>query len=291
MTKKIFGGAALLGMLLTAGGAFADTNVSVTNISSATVGNTAVVTANTGYNVAEGGESGAGGAGGAALGGFFGMNLGGDGGDSGMGGSGGVIVTGDALASSLIVNDVNSSDTTVEILDCGCEPAYNETLETWYAQGWHKESDGTWHWYGYDYGYGDDHESEGTYEEDWSLWTKTYVPVDTNVSVTNITSANVGNTAVVDANTGNNVADGDDSGAGGNGGNAESTGGFPFPLLYELWEGGYGYDYGYFGGNIAGNGGMSGDGGVGGTIATGDSVSVSEIANVVNESMTRILKD
>jgi len=281
MTKKFFGAATVLGMLLTGGAVFADTTVVVTNVNNATVTNNAEVIANTGKNSANGGTSGSGGSGGAALGGYFGFNMGGDGGASGAGGDGGTISTGDALASSLIVNDVNSNDTTISILSCDCDPVYDETLETWRKEEWSKETASWWKLFG-----GEDEESEDWSEEDWALWTKTYVPVDTTVIVTNSNSASVSNDADVKANTGKNEAHGGNSGKAGNGGNAESDGGFPF--WYKYWDGDYDYS-GY--GNLGGEGGKSGSAGDGGTITTGDALSVSEMASIVNDNVTRITKE
>ncbi len=103
-------------------------DITINNDSSADVTNTVIVTASTGGNTANGGDGEDGGRGGDAIGpsssrwghhGSSGSNTGGDGGNGGDGGTGGSIDTGDAAASAVITNDVNSTSNRVTS-DCGC---------------------------------------------------------------------------------------------------------------------------------------------------------------------------
>lgn len=97
------------------GGQNIDNSVSVSNDNDATVINIVSTEADTGSNTANGGDAyGNGGDGG------NGKN-GGNGGNAGNGGDGGIILTGDATAKSVVINDVNNNDTDVTAASCGCD--------------------------------------------------------------------------------------------------------------------------------------------------------------------------
>ena len=111
----------LIGLGLYAVPAMADIEnspVTVKNTNTALVVNQVVVSANTGWNVANGGMAGNGGKGGSVKASDH-DNVGGDGGNGGDAGMGGTIVTGDAQAAAAISNDVNRNDT--EVGNCGCD--------------------------------------------------------------------------------------------------------------------------------------------------------------------------
>lgn len=103
-------------------------DIVVSNSNGADIDSDVDVSADTGDNDANGGDAGRGSRGGDAFG--WGVNTGGNGGDGGNGAFGGAIVTGEAIGTSHISNDVNRNDTNIVVEDCGCEGNYNETLST-----------------------------------------------------------------------------------------------------------------------------------------------------------------
>ena len=91
--------------------------VVVKNTNSAVVVNQVVATANSGWNIANGGMAGNGGKGGSVVNSDH-DNTGGDGGKGGDAGMGGLIITGDAGAGVILTNDVNNNDTQVGNCEC-----------------------------------------------------------------------------------------------------------------------------------------------------------------------------
>ncbi len=196
-----------------------DIRVSVSN--DATVTNTVEVEAETGDNEAAGGDGEEGGNGGEAEG--SGDNTGGNGGNGGSGALGGLIQTGDAVAFSSVMNDVNYNETVVTD-SCGCD----EEEDGWMPFSFNRQSR--------DNG-GDDN--------------------DIRVRVSN--SANVMNDVEVEAETGDNEADGGDGEEGGNGGDAENEGNRSSRMMmpfFSFWS-----SDNNVGGNggTGGNGGVGGE--------------------------------
>jgi hypothetical protein len=91
-------------------------DITVTNSNSATVSNTVVVGANTGYNSVAGGTSGKAGNGGNV----HGNGTAGNGGTSGGSNNDGYIATGNAASLSAISNDINTNRTKITT-NCGCQ--------------------------------------------------------------------------------------------------------------------------------------------------------------------------
>src|SRR3989344_7204595 len=120
MTKKFIAILATLPMatLGMAGFAMADVVV-VSNSNSAMVVNQVMTGANSGGNTANGGSAGDAGNGGSVLGGDNDNNATGNGGAAGNGGNGRSVTTSPAIATTDIVNNINTNDTVVDL--CGCD--------------------------------------------------------------------------------------------------------------------------------------------------------------------------
>ena len=295
--KKITAIFAALAMLLfgaasvSASSGYVGGDVTVSNVNTATVSNVVSATANTGSNTANGGNGAAAGEGGNAFG--YGLNIGGKGGNGGNGGNGGLIVTGAASAVALIANDVNSNITDISVTDCGCDPVYNifyskkDLLSSWTkdtstegGKGWWKRGDDT-----------SSTDSEATLStETEKVFEKTAVPVKQgDVTVSNVNSVGVSNVASVAADTGVNVADGGDAGKGEDGGSAEGAA----QQQYQQYHGKnhHGSSSDTTQENIAGDAGKGGNGATGGTIMTGESTSLTDIKNMINRTLTSIVRN
>jgi hypothetical protein len=133
MYKVLSMTAALAMVLFYASPALAAGDVNVSSTNSADVSNNIVVTADTGSNVARGGRSAAGARGGDADGNRA-ENDAGDGGNGGNGGDGGSVITGDAISTAAVTNDINTTDTDIHVTD-GVDDRYNETLRIDSRQG------------------------------------------------------------------------------------------------------------------------------------------------------------
>jgi hypothetical protein len=253
----------------------------------------------------------------------------GNGGNAGSGARGGDITTGDAIATAIISNDTNTTDTRITVEDCNDCDRYNEFYleadryyQEW-SQDWrheescsvrpmrHTEREGT---------------SESYMEEDEHLmmYSKTAVPEMTIVNVQNDNEALVLNLGRVEANSGENAALGGEGGTGGAGGDNDSTAGdgarggdggravvedggmkdifvpvqsWHYPRHHhhygsdDVAEGGDGARGGD-GGNTgsAGTGGAGGNGAEGGSIDTGEADALAQVVNVTNRSVTRVTR-
>ena len=217
MTKKLIAILATLPVATLGAAGFAlanDTgNVVVTNVNSAVVVNEVLTFASTGGNSSDGGSGGSAGNGGSVLNSDDG-NMGGNGGNGGMGGNGGTVMTGEAMAVTDILNDVNYNET--DINRCECDNGDTE---------------------------GDD-------------------------VVTNVNGALLGNGVGTLADTGSNSTNGGSGGSAGSGGSVEESDDD----------------------NVGGNGGAGNAGGSGGSTTTGPSTAVSQLVNLINTNITRILR-
>ncbi len=264
-------------------------------------------TSRRGGNYSEGGAGAEGGNGG--VGGNTGAT--GDAGDGGNGGNGGQIVTGDATASVAISNDVNTNDTDISVeYDCAECAAYDEyyaEADTYYETHHDSQNDV------YDEeccGVHEDNSSESDSTEGgshWEVYTKSFVPVTTVLNVTNLNDATVMNAGSIEAETGDNIAnggDGEDGGNsgdsgdeagnggdgadGGNGGDANAAGCSGTAVAGDGETGGNGARGGNTG--ATGDAGNGGNGGNGGVIVTGKADVLAAVVNVVNRSVTRIVR-
>jgi hypothetical protein len=105
----------------TCGGGNSDNgNTSVSNHNYAKVKNYVSTGSNTGGNSSNGGNGGNAGNGG-SVNNSDDDNTGGNAGNGGTGGNGGLVVSGDADAETLILNDVNYNDTRIKRGSCGCD--------------------------------------------------------------------------------------------------------------------------------------------------------------------------
>lgn len=136
MIKKIITSSVLMPLLsvgLYATPALADDvlNISVINNNDAYVTNYVDVTAKTGGNNADGGTGSAAGDGGDIYNGNSGDDVEdsstGNGGNGGNGGAGGLIVTGGAVATSYLTNDVNFNKTKIDV-PCDCNDFGNVNI-------------------------------------------------------------------------------------------------------------------------------------------------------------------
>jgi hypothetical protein len=129
--KKILGTLGVISLALVSSYASAATFV-ITNGNTSNVSNSVTTSANTGGNTSTGGHGGDAGFGGSAFaaGGSSSAATGGAGGFGGDGGNGGFITTGNAISTSDVRNDLNSTETTIDA-GCACDLLrYNETLDT-----------------------------------------------------------------------------------------------------------------------------------------------------------------
>ncbi len=179
-----------------------------------------------------------------------GDNTGGNGGNGGNGALGGLIDTGDAVALSSVTNTVNTVRT--HITDsCGCEEDARPSFMDMFTR-------------------------------------RTTAGDDNDIRVRLENSATIMNEVETEAMTGGNEADGGDGEEGGNGGEAEERDGrhtprMMMPYYFSFWTPANDTNQG-------GNGGNGGNGGVGGEIYTGNTTSGSEVVNVVNRTVTRIVR-
>ena len=313
-------------------GAFT-TNVDVDNTNDSVVENTFTVRANTGDG-AEGGDGGDGGdaysegdsayaeSGYGANGGNGGMggNTGdtGNGGRGGNGGMGGHITTGDAFATVLIDSNVN--DNLTEVTLSPEEAVFDEAFEsahTYYERNlatWAQESDEWFHDGIVSDDGGSSYNEESTSDDlvddsHWETYTKTYVPVETNVDVNNDNTDTEINSGEVEAETGNNTTNGGDGeeggesgtsgedagdgaegGDGGDGGDATSYAwdGEDPAFAFDGGAGGDGAEGGDTG--STGDAGDAGHGAEGGVIVTGLADSYASVVRVANRNVTRITR-
>lgn len=302
-------------------------------------GRTGGKSGNSGSNAGDGGAGGDGGDGGEAYseGGAayaqsgYGANAGdggagGDTGDTGMGGNGGnggaggEISTGDAFATVLIDSNVNDNFTEVTIDDdCECD-RYDEAFESadsyyqrnlatwtqdadeWFHDGLLSENSGS--------SYDEESASDDLVEDShWEMYTKTYVPVETNVNVRNDNIDTEYNSGEVEAETGNNTTNGGKGGKGGMSGTSGNNagdgaeggdggdGGDAASFAWDgedpafAFDGGAGGD-GAEGGNTGstGDAGDAGHGAEGGVIVTGLADSYVSVVRVANRNVTRITR-
>ncbi|KKS38153.1 MAG: hypothetical protein UU98_C0008G0013 [Parcubacteria group bacterium GW2011_GWD2_42_14] len=292
---------------------------------------------NSGSNAGDGGEAGDGGDGGdatagdgaaalaesgyGAQGGNGGMggNTGdtGNGGNGGNGGMGGSITTGDAFATVLIDSDINDNLTEVTITPES--DMYDEAFESadnYYERHlaeWSQESD-EWATDGLltdtsGSSFEEESSSDDLIDDNhWEMYTKTYVPVETNVDVNNDNSDEEYNSGEVEAETGNNTTnggdgeeggesgtsgedagDGGDGGEGGEGGDADADGwGDAMATAHDGGAGGDGAEGGDTG--STGDAGDAGHGAEGGVIVTGLADSYASVVRVANRNVTRITR-
>jgi hypothetical protein len=275
--------AAMLGLLtLSASPAFAD-SITVTNENSATITNSVNVTADSGGNTSTGAMGARGARGGDATG-TRGSLTAGDGGAGGSGGSGGMITTGEAIATVVIENDINTTTTEIEDMDSD-EDEFNETLDITWDRGTSTETSSKSHSSASNNSDDDgsasnsenqeeDYNNSKSHDDLTSSYTRTYVGSDSVLSVRNANTAEIGNGVTVAAMSGENHSTGEDGEEGGHGGNATSSGS----------------DDDDGGSLSAGDGAAGGDGGSGGEIRAGRADSLVEIVNTTGRTITRIIR-
>lgn len=101
-----------------------------------------------------------------------------------------------------------------------------------------------------------------------------------SVDVTVDNSASLHNTVSSDADTTHNVADGGNGGKAGNGGDANAA----RRSFWAFW------DDSDMTMTMGGNGGHGGHGAMGGEVMSGEAISGSEVVNVLNHSITRVIR-
>lgn len=111
--KKLIALATVLSIVGGGASALASGNISVTNHNSATVTNSLSVTSSTGYNTSNGAQATNETSGGSVMNSNF-DNHAGNGGSTVMGGHGGTIVTGAAVATADISNEINTNQTSID---------------------------------------------------------------------------------------------------------------------------------------------------------------------------------
>ena len=273
---------------------------------SATALDGAAAYAESGYG-AEGGDGGMGGDTGDT-------GVGGRGGNGGMGGH---ITTGNAYATALIDTDVN--DNLTEVTLSPEEAVFDEVFEsadTYYERNlatWSQDSEEWFHDGLLTEDSGSSYNEESTSDDlvddsHWELYTKTYVPVETNVNVNNVNADTELNSGDVHAETGNNTTDGGDGEEGGDSGESGDSageggdggeGGMGGDALADSWgeasaiahdggAGGVGAEGGDTG--ATGDAGDAGHGAEGGVIVTGLADSYASVVRVANRNVTRIVR-
>ncbi|MBI5470135.1 hypothetical protein HY968_02320 [Candidatus Kaiserbacteria bacterium] len=142
MTNSLRKAAAIATMVATSMGTFAfaapafaavnSTHITITTTNRGSIDNTTSARSHTGDNTAGGSTGGTGGQGGDVTSNGSENNggaLGGNGGNGGNGGAGGLVTTGDATATAGTSNDLNNTDTGVDLGDCGCGDINSLTLD------------------------------------------------------------------------------------------------------------------------------------------------------------------